>query len=65
MYGDSPDILKFTTTKKTGTYWYNELHPTDQVFAEIANLYIAIIDKDIPEGKRVFSVIDYFDKQSR
>ena len=46
--------------KKTGTYWYDELHPTDQVFAEISKAYIAIINDQVPKNKRVFRVIDYF-----
>ncbi len=46
--------------KKTGTYWYNELHPSNPVFAEISKTYVAIINNNISKERRVVSVIQYF-----
>jgi len=52
--------LEIQHNKKTGKYWYDELHPTNEVFAEISKVYIAIINGNIPKDKRVFSVAQYF-----
>ena len=57
-------FLEVYNNKKPGTYWYDELHPTDQAFAEIAKTYIAIINNKVPKNKRVFSVIEYFNENA-
>ncbi len=44
--------------KKQGAYWYDELHPTDEVFKEITKAFIAIINDEIPKNERVVHVID-------
>lgn len=65
------DVRGFTNffenhkNKKSGKYWYDELHPTNEVFAEISNLYIAIINNNIPRSKRVFNVIQYFEENNK
>ena len=53
-------FLEVHDNKKAGAYWYDELHPVNEVFKEIAKTYIAIINDDLPKNKRVFGVIDYF-----
>ena len=50
-------FLETSRNKRKGRYWYDELHPTKRVFAEIAKTYVAIINDDIPKNKRVVSVI--------
>lgn len=50
--------------KKRGSYWYDELHPKNTVFAEIAKTYIAIINDEVPANKRVFSVIEFFNENT-
>jgi hypothetical protein len=62
------DVRGFTSfmenhdNKKPGTYWFDELHPTNEVFAEISQTYIAIINDKVPKDKRVFNVIQYFEE---
>lgn len=58
-------FLEIHDNKKPGAYWYDELHPTNLIFTEISKTYIAIINNDIPKNKRVFSVIQYFEENSR
>ncbi|MCF6341479.1 MAG: SGNH/GDSL hydrolase family protein [Bacteroidales bacterium] len=53
-------FLETNRNKRKGRYWYDELHPTKKVFAEIAKTYVAIINGELPKNKRIFSVIDYF-----
>ncbi len=65
------DVRGFTSymeiyhDENPGSFWYDELHPTNQVFAKIAEQYVAIINNKLPKGKRVFRMIDYFDENSR
>lgn len=54
------NFLEIYENKKAGKYWYDELHPTNEVFTEISHTYIAIINDNVPKDKRVFSVIDFF-----
>lgn len=51
--------------KKSGAYWYDELHPKNIIFIEIAKTFTAIINNKIPKNKRVFSVIENFQKKSK
>jgi len=53
-------FLEVYNNKKPGTYWFDELHPTNEVFHEISNTYISIINNKVPKQKRVFSVIEVF-----
>ncbi len=45
--------------KKAGSYWYDEMHPTNRVFAEIAKVYEAIINGNTPPDARVINVIQF------
>jgi hypothetical protein len=54
--------LEAQDNKKPGTYWFDELHPTNEVFAEISQTYITIINDNVPKDKRVFNVIQYFEE---
>ena len=65
MCGDSPVILKKTTGKPPGSYWYDELHPVDRVFAEISKTYIAIINDKMPKEKHVLSVIQFYRENNK
>ena len=51
--------------KKPGAYWYDEMHPTDPVFAQISRVYTAIINNKVPEGQKVFNVIQFFKENNR
>lgn len=51
--------------EEEGSYWFDELHPTDPVFAQIAKMYIAIINNKVPENKRVFNVIGFFKENNQ
>jgi len=44
--------------KKHGAYWYDELHPNDEVFKEITKAFMAVIDDEIPKNERVVNVIN-------
>ncbi len=60
---DVRGFTKFLEThdnKTPGSYWYDELHPNNKVFNQIAQTYIAIINNRMPSNQRVFSVIQYF-----
>jgi len=50
--------------KTPGTYWFDELHPSNIVFKEIAKTYIAIINDKIPKHQRVISVIQFFEENN-
>jgi len=50
--------------KKAGAYWFDELHPVNAAFMEIAQTYKAIINNDIPSDQRVISVIQFFQENS-
>jgi hypothetical protein len=54
------DYFEKANNKKQGTYWYDELHPAKQAFAEISKVYISVINKEFPPNKRVFSVVDFY-----
>ena len=45
---------------KNNSYWFDELHPTDPVFAEIAKVYVTIINNNTPKNQRVFKVVRFF-----
>ncbi len=52
--------LENLRNKRPGRYWYDELHPTARVFAEISETYVAIINGSIPQNQRVVNVIDFY-----
>ncbi len=58
-------FLENQNHKKKGAYWYDELHPKNIVFSEIAKTFTAIINNKIPKDKRVFSVIENFKNQRK
>ncbi len=58
-------VLEINDHKSPGTYWYDELHPTNPVFVEISKTYAAIINNNVPGQQRVFSVIEYFKESIR
>jgi len=58
-------FLEKSRNKRKWRYWYDELHPTKKVFAEIAKTYVAIINNNVPASKRVFRVIDDYQKSEK
>lgn len=58
-------FLEKSRNKRKGRYWYDELHPTKKVFAEIAKIYVAIINNNVPASKRVFRVIDDYQQTEK
>ena len=52
--------LELHDHKKPGAYWYDEMHPINRIFAEIAKVYLAIINNQISKDQRVFNVIQFF-----
>jgi len=62
------DIRGFTRylekyyNKKPGSFWYNELHPTNIVFKEISNIYAELINKKTLGKNKVIRAIDFFEK---
>jgi hypothetical protein len=57
-------FLEVNNNKRKGKYWYDELHPSNPVFAEIAKTYIAIINNTLPKNNRVISVIQYYNDKN-
>ena len=57
-------FLEEYDNKKPGKYWYDELHPTHRIFAEIAKVYIAIINNRVPKNQHVFRVKDFFQENN-
>jgi len=62
------DIRGFTRylekyyNKSPGSFWYNEMHPTNIVFKEISKVYAKIINSKPKSDKRIYNVIKQFDE---
>lgn len=54
------NYLEKAKNKKTGAYWYDELHPANHAFKEISKVYISIINQKKPTTKRVYSAIEFY-----
>jgi hypothetical protein len=51
--------------KKSGYYWFDELHPKSEIFGIIANAYSEIIDDKIPANQHVVNVISSFSQKNK
>ncbi len=51
--------MEIRNNKKKGRYWFDELHPTNYIFKQIAEVYYDIISNNEID-KRIFKVIDYY-----
>ncbi len=57
------DYMQNSDNKKSGKYWFDELHPTNYIFQQIAEVYYSIIENKVEPHKRVFNMIDYFEQK--
>ena len=58
-------FLEIQNQEPPDAYWYDELHPTNIVFKEISKTYLSVINNEIPNNKRVFSVIQFYKENNK